>query len=109
MSFLQIVLAHPDELVERVRHHVRYTLVKDWNRATKPDLWHAFSLAAREQLIDPLLLTEKRYVEQRARRVAYLSIEYLLGRALGSALVNLGLVEPWRGAARPPGSPRRPL
>jgi starch phosphorylase len=98
MSFLPILLAHPDDLVDRVRHHVRYTLVKDWDRATRADLWNAFSLAAREQLIDPLLLTEKRYVERQARRVAYLSIEYLLGRALGSALVNLGLVEPWRAA-----------
>jgi starch phosphorylase len=95
MSSLPI-LAHPDHLVDRVRHHVRYTLVKDWDRATRADLWSAFSLAAREQLIDPLLLTEKRYVERQARRVAYLSIEYLLGRALGSALVNLGLTEPWR-------------
>jgi starch phosphorylase len=100
MSFVPIPLAHPDDLVDRVRHHVRYTLVKDWDRATRADLWSAFSLAAREQLIDPLLLTERRYVEQRARRVAYLSIEFLLGRALGSALVNLGLVEPWRAALR---------
>jgi starch phosphorylase len=98
MSFLPILLAHPDDLVDRVRHHVRYTLVKDWDRATRSDLWNAFSLAAREQLIDPMLLTEKRYVERGARRVAYLSIEFLLGRALGSALVNLGLVEPWRAA-----------
>jgi len=98
MSFLPILLAHPDDLVDRVRHHVRYTLVKDWDRATRADLWSAFSLAAREQLIDPMLLTERRYVEERARRVAYLSIEFLLGRALGSALVNLGLVEPWRAA-----------
>jgi starch phosphorylase len=98
MSPHPILLARPDDLVERVRHHVRYTLVKDWDRATRADLWTAFSLAAREQLVDPLLLTEKRYVEREARRVAYLSIEFLLGRALGSALVNLGLTEPWRAA-----------
>jgi glycogen phosphorylase len=98
MPYVPILLAHPDELVERVRHHVRYTLVKDWASVTHADLWHAFSLAAREQLIDPLLLTERRYAEAGAKRLAYLSIEFLLGRALGSALLNLGLLEPWRTA-----------
>ena len=32
------------------------------------------------------------------KRVAYLSIEYLLGRVLGSALANMGCLEPWRAA-----------
>ena len=98
MPYLPILLAHPDELVDRVKHHVRYTLVKDWDIATHADLWHAFSLAAREQLVDPLLLTERRYASTGAKRVAYLSIEFLLGRTLGNALVNLGLLEPWRAA-----------
>ena len=98
MPYLPILLAHPDELVDRVKHHVRYTLVKDWDTASHADLWHAFSLAAREQLVDPLLLTERRYASTGAKRVAYLSIEFLLGRTLGNALVNLGLLEPWRAA-----------
>ncbi len=98
MPQMPVLLAHPDELVDRVRHHVRYTLVKEWTSATRADLWHAFSLAAREQLVDPLLLTERRYVDQKVKRLAYLSIEYLLGRVLGSALINLGLIEPWRAA-----------
>ena len=98
MPYLPILLAHPDELVDRVKHHVRYTLVKDWDTVSHADLWHAFSLAAREQLVDPLLLTERRYAATGAKRVAYLSIEFLLGRTLGSALVNLGLLEPWRAA-----------
>jgi len=98
MPYLPILLAHPDELVDRVKHHVRYTLVKDWGTVSHADLWHAFSLAAREQLVDPLLLTERRYASTGAKRVAYLSIEFLLGRTLGNALVNLGLLEPWRAA-----------
>jgi starch phosphorylase len=84
----------PDDLVSRIRHHMHYTLVKDWNGASRSDFWHAFSLAVRDQLIDPLLATERRYRERGAKRLAYLSIEYLLGRALGSTLTNLGAVGP---------------
>ena len=43
-------------------------------------------------------MTERRYAATGAKRVAYLSIEFLLGRILGSALVNIGLLEPWRAA-----------
>ena len=90
----------PEDLVSRIRHHIHYTLVKDWNAASRTDFWHAFSLAVRDQLIDPLLATERRYRERRAKRLAYLSIEYLLGRALGSTLTNLGAIEPCREALR---------
>ena len=90
----------PEDLVARVRHHVRYTLVKDWGSASRSDFWHAFSLAVRDQLIDPLLATERRYRESGARRLAYLSIEYLLGRALGSTLLNLGVLDSCREALR---------
>jgi starch phosphorylase len=88
----------PSTLVARVRHHVRYTLVKPWEHATRVDLWHAFSLTAREQLVDALLETERQYAAAGAKRLAYLSIEYLLGRVLGSALTNMGLLDAWRAA-----------
>ena len=70
------VSSDPRALVARVRHHVRYTLVKEWPQATRADLWHAFSLATREQLVDPLLETERHYADRGTKRVAYLSIEY---------------------------------
>ena len=90
----------PDDLVSRIRHHMHYTLVKDWNAASRSDFWHAFSLAVRDQLIDPLLATERRYRAHGAKRLAYLSIEYLLGRALGSTLTNLDAAEPCGEALR---------
>src|SRR5512134_518728 len=90
--------SNPHALVARVRHHVRYTLVKEWEHATRDDLWQAFSLVAREQLVDPLLETERRFASSGSKRLAYLSIEYLLGRVFGSALTNMGLIEPWRAA-----------
>ena len=99
-SFLALTSVSPDPqaLVARVRHHVRYTLVKEWNQATRSDLWHAFSLAAREQLVDPLLETDRRYAARAPKRLVYLSIEYLLGRVLGSALTNMGALPSWRAA-----------
>jgi glycogen phosphorylase len=93
-----LACVHPDDLVARVRHHVRYTLVKEWEAATRADLWHAFTLAAREQLADSLLQTERHYASAGTKRLAYISIEYLLGRMLGSSLLNLRLLEPWTAA-----------
>ena len=52
----------------------------------------------RERLVDPLLETERRYAGRAAKRLVYLSIEYLLGRVLGSALANMGALESWRAA-----------
>jgi glycogen phosphorylase len=95
---LPSVSPDPQALVARVRYHVRYTLVKEWDQATRADLWHAFSLAAREQLVDPMLETERRYRGRAAKRLVYLSIEYLLGRVLGSALANMGALDSWRAA-----------
>src|SRR4029450_13654167 len=98
-SVLPALVPHdPSALAARLRPHVRYTLVKRWEQATRADLWQAFSLTAREQLVDALLETEGRYAAEGAKRVAYLSIEYLLGRVLGSALTNMGLLDAW-GAA----------
>jgi glycogen phosphorylase len=100
LSLVSTTLAHvhPDDLVARVQHHVRYTLIKEWAHATRADLWTAFSLAAREQLVDALLLTERRYAAGGTKRLGYISIEYLLGRMLGASLVNLRLLQPWADA-----------
>ena len=80
-------------LQESIRRHVRYSLGKTWQRLSGPDLFMAVALAVRDRLIDQMLVTEARYQQVRAKRLYYLSIEFLMGRSLRNNLYNLGLFE----------------
>jgi starch phosphorylase len=74
-----------------IRHHVRYSLGKEWQHLSGPELFRAVALAVRDQLMDRMLATEARYYQAQAKRLYYLSIEFLMGRSLSNNLYNLGL------------------
>ena len=74
-----------------IRHHVRYSLGKEWESLSGPELFTAVALAVRDQLVDRMLATEERYHQAQAKRLYYLSIEFLMGRSLSNNLYNLGL------------------
>jgi len=74
-----------------IRHHVRYSLGKEWQHLSGPELFRAVALAVRDQLVDRMLATEERYRQAQAKRLYYLSIEFLMGRSLSNNLYNLGL------------------
>lgn len=76
-----------------VRHHIRYSGGKAWDQASKGDLYQAVALAVRDRLIDGMLETDERYKKQDAKRLYYLSLEFLMGRALGNNLYNLGIFD----------------
>jgi starch phosphorylase len=82
-----------EELKAALRWHVRHSLGKAWEDATNADLFNALGLAVRDRAWEKLLATEKRYREAGAKRVYYLSMEFLIGRSLGDSLHNLGLDE----------------
>jgi starch phosphorylase len=80
-------------LQDAIRRHVRYSLGKEWRQLSGADLFTAVALAVRDLLVDGLLETEARYQQARAKRLYYLSIEFLMGRSLKNNLDNLGLFE----------------
>jgi starch phosphorylase len=53
--------------------------------------FYALALSVRDHLLQRWKLTEEHFFEQDCKRVAYLSIEFLLGRSLQNALCNLDL------------------
>lgn len=63
------------------------------DQASKGDLYEAVALAVRDRLIDGMLETDERYKRQDAKRLYYLSLEFLMGRALGNNLYNLGVFD----------------
>jgi starch phosphorylase len=79
-----------------VQRNLRYALAKRWQDASPRDLFTAVSLATRESLVEQMLATEERYRAADAKRLYYLSVEFLMGRSLGNNLLNLGMLEPVR-------------
>jgi len=74
-------------------NHVEYTQGKDEFSATRLDFYNSLVLAARDRMLDRWTTTQQRYYKAEAKRVYYLSLEFLLGRLLGNGLTNLGVFE----------------
>ena len=81
------------DLKESIRRHVRYSLGKELSPGAGGDLFLSVALSLRDRMIDAMLKTEKRRGQADAKRLYYLSLEYLTGRSLGNNLYNLGLFD----------------
>jgi len=81
------------DLEEAIRRHVRYSLGKEPGGMSESDVMLALSLATRDRAVDLMLDTERRVQQAKAKRVYYLSAEFLIGRSLENNLINLGLLE----------------
>src|ERR671925_1384621 len=79
-----------------IRQHMRYSLGKKWEKLSNRDLFMAIALTVRDWMVDRLLATEERCQKVKAKRLYYLSMEYLIGRSLANNLSNLGLLEQCR-------------
>jgi starch phosphorylase len=87
-----------DELRELIKRKVRYMLGESGANLAPDALFQAVAYAVRDVLIDGVLETEARYKANNAKRLYYLSMEFLIGRSLGNALANLEILDVCREA-----------
>jgi len=80
------------------RNHLKYTLAKDGYSATDYDRYYALCMTVRDVLIEQWIQTSQTYYKKNVKRVYYLSMEYLIGRALGNNVINLDIEEPVKQA-----------
>ena len=72
-------------ILKELKYHFRKTL----ETASDQEIFQAVAYAAKNTIIDNWLRTHKAYADQNAKKVFYLSMEFLMGRALGNNLINL--------------------
>jgi glycogen phosphorylase len=74
-----------------ISDHLTYTLARDPSKAKERDVYLSTAWAVRDRLAERWTSTKMRYRQEDAKRVYYLSLEFLMGRTLLNALVNLDL------------------
>ena len=82
-----------DDLKNAVLSHLKYTLGKDADHATVYDWRVALSTAVRDRIVDPWFEATRATYRSDAKRVYYLSMEFLIGRLLEDAMVNSGVLD----------------
>ncbi|MBE0366110.1 starch phosphorylase [Pseudoalteromonas ulvae UL12] len=87
-------------LQEDLTRHFYYTLGRDMVGESRLYLYHALALTIRDRLVARCRTTRQQRQLSPTRQVAYLSLEFLMGRALGNAVLNLDLEENVRHAVQ---------
>ncbi len=88
--------SNPDILKRMLTNHLIYTEGKSVNTATGRDWFEASAHVVRDQLIEKQLKTAEKNSGQDPKRLYYLSLEFLIGRTLSNAALNLGMESPLR-------------
>lgn len=90
----------PGSLRKDVARHIVHSLGKPLGAATPEDVLAAVGLSARDRAVERAIDTEARHRAASAKRVYYLSMEFLMGRLVRNALHNLDLLDPMAEAVR---------
>ena len=85
--------AEPLNLRERIAFHLKYTVCAEETTIDRNAVYRALSYAVRETLIDQMNDSAVRTRRGAAKRVHYLSMEFLIGKCAENNLINLGLLD----------------
>ena len=83
---------------QSVKDNVRTLYRRTLDEATPQQIFQAVSYAVKDVIINDWMATQKAYEEQDPKTVYYMSMEFLMGRALGNNLINLTAYEPVKEA-----------
>jgi len=81
----------PVTLERAIIDHLHYAHLKSVSNATTLDVFKSLAYTVRDRLAHRWIETQRIYFAEDVKRVFYLSAEFLMGRALGLNLINLGI------------------
>jgi glycogen phosphorylase len=90
--------ATAEALKRNILHHVMSFQGCDPDRVRLSDVHMALAYTLRDIMTEKWINTQSLYYEKEKKRVYYLSLEFLIGRSLSNAILNLGILEPVKTA-----------
>lgn len=78
-----------EEFIKNVEENMKMLFRKTVDEASKQQLFQAVAYAVKDVIVDQWIATHKEYEKRDAKTVYYLSMEFLMGRALGNNIINL--------------------
>ena len=78
-----------EQFQEVVKSNVKRLYRKTIEEANQQQLFQAVSYAVKDEIIDKWLATQEQFKKEDPKTVYYMSMEFLMGRALGNNLINM--------------------
>jgi starch phosphorylase len=82
------------------RHHLKFTLARDKQTASRRDWWLATSKAVQSVIVERMIATQAAHHRANAKRIYYLSLEFLMGRLYSNSLYSAGIFEAMQQAVQ---------
>ncbi|WP_268939039.1 glycogen/starch/alpha-glucan phosphorylase [Phaeovulum veldkampii] len=86
-----MIAPSPETFRSDILRHLTFTMGKDAAHASVYDWRLALSFALRDRIVEPWFAATRQTWDEGRKRVYYLSMEFLIGRILEDAAINLGL------------------
>jgi glycogen phosphorylase len=78
-------------LKKLIKNHLKFSLARDTQTASRRDWWLATSKAAQSLIIERMIATQTAHHRANAKRVYYFSLEFLMGRLFSNSLYSAGI------------------
>ena len=78
-----------DFFIRSVKYNVRTLFRREIEEASQQQIFQAVGYAVKDAIMDAWIATQKEYEKKDPKIVYYMSMEFLMGRALGNNLINL--------------------
>ena len=80
-----------ESLKKQFARHLKFSLAKDEYSATLNDSFKSLAYTVRDRLFEKWIDTQQAYYNHDVKRVYYISMEFMMGRMLGNAMINIDL------------------
>ncbi|QRM56695.1 glycogen/starch/alpha-glucan phosphorylase [Sinorhizobium sp. BG8] len=90
--------SNPDQIATELLERLKYRIGKDPKVAKPHDWLTAAILVARDRITDKWMESTRRTYATGAKRVYYMSLEFLIGRLMRDAMTNIGIMDEMRAA-----------